>query len=227
MSLLVSPLLQPSVKTLIETFYLAFYDRAADPAGLEYYTQLASKRLPYAVNTFDFSDPGDLRNGGADLITQFGRDFVYSSEAKSQSYWNSPSGGVFDSGKFVDKLFFNLSGQHMAFSGILFWQTVIDNGSVDVGQAVASIVNNLMSMGDSFSFQGFQNKISASDNFTTQVANSKIVWNSAVQAESTKELNNVNYNPATLQSQTNDMKVFIQTVGHSNDVGGGFDSFSM
>ena len=105
----------------INGLYVAYFDRAADPEGLQFWI--------------------DQLDNGRDFTT-ISQDFATSVEAKSiYSFLAAPDDVVSASpAAFITSIYMNLFGRAPEADGLAFWTEVLANGSVTPGDMVEAIM---------------------------------------------------------------------------------------
>src|SRR6056297_1774442 len=122
-------------KEQITTLYIAYYDRAPDPAGLAFWTA----RLKESI---DGDSDGDAGRTLAEIADRF------AAAAESQAVYpdflgDSDGDGVADgnnSGLFVTQVYINLFGRLPDEGGLNHWTKNIDNGNISPGEALLKIM---------------------------------------------------------------------------------------
>src|SRR6056297_929309 len=122
-------------KEQITTLYIAYYDRAPDPAGLAFWTARLNESL-------DGDSDGDAGRTLAEIADRF------AAAAESQAVYpdflgDSDGDGVADgnnSGVFVTQVYINLFGRLPDEGGLNHWTKNIDNGNISPGEALLKIM---------------------------------------------------------------------------------------
>ena len=103
----------------ITALYVGYFDRAPDPAGLQFWI--------------------DQIDGGRDFNT-IAEDFAASPEAKAlYPYLTTPD--VSSPAAFVTNIYANLFGRAPDAAGLTFWTGVLADGSVSVADMIEAIIN--------------------------------------------------------------------------------------
>lgn len=113
---------------LAQKFYIAYFGRPADPAGLaSMVAQLAAADAP-SSSTNAFVAAYNTNSTVKAIIDSFG------ASAESARLYNG------DTADFVTDLYLHVLGRAPAAAGMAFWTTALDNGSLARGQAALSIM---------------------------------------------------------------------------------------
>src|SRR6056297_2611579 len=176
-------------KEQITTLYIAYYDRAPDPAGLAFWTA----RLKESI---DGDSDGDAGRTLAEIADRF------AAAAESQAVYpdflgDSDGDGVADgnnSGLFVTQVYINLFGRLPDDGGLNHWTKNIDNGNISPGEALLKIMAG--AQGSDITI--LENKLEVAGDWTQSAIDDGVLNLSAADgAQATTILDNVD---ATQQS---------------------------
>ncbi|MCA1807320.1 MAG: DUF4214 domain-containing protein, partial [Actinobacteria bacterium] len=117
MSFDISPLTSQEKITAI---YISYYDRAPDPAGLEFWV-------------------GQLDSGRS--LEQIATDFSGAAETRAKfPFFNEPEAAGTSANAFITSVYINLFGRTPDDAGRAFWVNQLESGSTPVGEIILAII---------------------------------------------------------------------------------------
>lgn len=193
----------------ITAIYVAYYDRAPDPAGLQFWV--------------------DQLQGGRSLA-QIASDFSGAAETKEKyPYFDAPD--VASADTFITGIYTNLFGRTPDSAGLDFWSDQLESGSTPVGEIILAILEGAQSAADG----GFpdeatvNNKIEAgldwaesaieagiglsSDPIAEEIDGKVVVNNKAAFDSATNLLDGIDGTAASLADAKAETDAFIATGG--------------
>ena len=173
----------------LESLYVGYFGRAADPAGLQYWT--------------------NQLNAGTISLAGISASFSVQPEAIAKyPYLASPT--VSDPTTFVNSVYNQLFGHTADTAGLAFWVAQLNaaKGSpTAVGQMILNIISGATGTDDTV----IKNRVDVATDFTTQAANAGTTWNAAAAAQSSAELATVTDTAASVTAAKAATTAFIAT----------------
>lgn len=165
-----------TTNTQLESLYVGYFGRAADPAGLQYWT--------------------NQLNSGAMTLGRISASFATQSEAIAKyPYLASPT--ISDPTTFVNSVYNQLFGHAPDTAGLAYWvaQLNANKGSpAAVGQMILNIISGATGTDDTV----VRNRVDVATDFTSQASNAGTTFNAAAQAQSSAEIATVNDTAASV-----------------------------
>ena len=132
----------------ITAIYVAYYDRAPDPAGLQFWV--------------------DQLNGGRSL-EQIATDFSGAAETiEKYPFFDAPD--VASGEVFINAIYTNLFGRSPDAAGLEFWTNQLESGSTPVGEIILAIFEGAQDTAEGDDLSTVQNKIEAGLDWATDAA---------------------------------------------------------
>lgn len=142
-----------SPAALITQLYIGYFDRAPDPAGLAYWTDLVAQ--------------------GQSIPAIAG---YFAQQPEFKAIYGDPGLGTFEPMNFVIKVYQNLFDRMPEPEGLAYWTAQLTSGAVAPGQLVATVQYVANSAGSGVDFQALANKVEAATYFLDQMAAAKLGW---------------------------------------------------
>lgn len=153
----------------LQTIYIAYYGRAADPSGFYYWEGL------YNDGTLDFA--GIAENFAA---SQEGQDEY----AYFKAFYQYGAGAITETmrGDFIDEIYQNLFNRAPDADGKAYWLDQLETGAVAPGRMVVEIANAaIVAEGDDYST--LFNKAQVAEHFTDQLVETGGTWSESLSAD--------------------------------------------
>jgi hypothetical protein len=160
----------------IESLYVGYFSRAADPAGLNYWmSQIDS---------------------GANSLAQVAASFSVQPEATARyPYLANPGTG--DSGAFIDQVYQSLFNHAADAAGKAYWQAELDAASNNPA-AIGAFILNVISGAQGSDAVAVTNKVAVASYFTNSLVAGNQPYNSAADAEGRTEVTNTDSTTASV-----------------------------
>ena len=186
-------------KEAITVIYAGYFDRAPDPAGLNYWI-------------------GEYESGNLTLA-QIATSFSEQVESTSEyPYFSTPS--VANAQVFITQVYVNLFNRGPDAAGLNYWVGELTSGNVPVGQIILSIISGATNSAEGNDIDTVMNKIEAGCYWVEQAADAGINAvpftddPEAVQG-ATDALDGITDDPATVTASKLETDAFI--AGYGND----------
>ncbi|WP_113913626.1 DUF4214 domain-containing protein [Roseovarius dicentrarchi] len=165
----------------ITALYVGYFDRAPDPAGLQFW-----------INELD---------NGREFNT-IAADFAASPEAEAlYPYLVTP--GVSSPASFITSVYVNMFNRSPDADGLAFWVDVLESGSVSVADMIEAIINGARddAAGGTFDKSTLDNKVEVGLDFATKAGNtSGFEYDDAAADAAVAVLNGVTNDAATVDA---------------------------
>jgi hypothetical protein len=170
--------------TQVQALYIAYFNRPADFLGLPFTVEAANKVGLIAV------------------ADNFSKSPEYTSLFANKS-----------TVEIIDTIYINLFGRHAEPGGLKFWGTLLENGTITVGNVALNIMNGAMDGPDNSDKVAITSKIAAADSFYAALDTSSeiIGYNGAAAASVVKTWLSAITTPATLAAATTDAALLAVT----------------
>jgi hypothetical protein len=176
----------------ITALYAGYFDRAPDPAGLQFWI--------------------DELDGGRDYNT-IAADFASSPEATAlYPYLATP--GVSSPSAFITSVYANLFGRAPDAAGLAFWVAKLESGDVSVADMIEAIINGAVDDADAGTFDAstLANKIEVGLYFAETAASTPgFVYDDAAAAAAVEALNGVTEESATVVEGQAEADAFLNS----------------
>ncbi|MFH0726822.1 MAG: LamG-like jellyroll fold domain-containing protein, partial [Pseudomonadota bacterium] len=153
-------------RQFIEGIYVAYWGRAADPGGLDYWEGF------YTAGTLDFAGIAE--------------NFAISDEGKAaytyfDTVFNHPENPITDEMRqdFVEAIYQNLFDRAPDAEGLAYWMGILESGATTPGAFIATIINTTYVGRQSASADDWNNinaKIQVAEYYTGRIDESGITW---------------------------------------------------
>jgi hypothetical protein len=174
----------------LAALYAGYFNRAADPAGLQFWI--------------------DQIDGGREFST-IAADFAASPEAEAlYPYLTTP--GVSSPRVFITSIYENLFNRAPDAAGLAFWSGVLADGTVSVGDFIAAIINGAVDdpAEGTFDKTTLDNKIDVSLHYADAASNTPgFTYDAAAAAAAVAVLDGVTYDPATVVEGRLEVDAFL------------------
>ena len=187
----------------IVALYAGYFDRAPDPAGLQFWI--------------------DQIDAGRDFAT-IAQDFANGPEAKAlYPFLTVPD--VATASTFVTAVYQNLFGRAPDAEGLAFWTKVIEDQTVPVGDMIQAIINGAVTDPDA---TVLANKVEAGLDFATQAGDTPgFVYDAAAAAAAKAVMDGITADPATVDAAKAATDVFlggVENIGTTYQLTTGVDN---
>ncbi|MDG1066867.1 MAG: DUF4214 domain-containing protein [Sulfitobacter sp.] len=187
----------------IVALYAGYFDRAPDPAGLQFWI--------------------DQIDAGRDFAT-IAQDFANGPEAKAlYPFLTVPD--VATASTFVTAVYQNLFGRAPDAEGLAFWTKVIEDQTVPVGDMIQAIINGAVTDPDA---TVLANKAAAGLDFATQAGDTLgFVYDAAAAAAAKAVMDGITADPATVDAAKAATDVFlggVENIGTTYQLTTGVDN---
>ena len=184
----------------LAALYAGYFNRAADPAGLQFWI--------------------DQIDGGREFST-IAADFAASPEAEAlYPYLTTP--GVSSPGVFITSIYMNLFNRVPDAAGLAFWSGVLADGTVAVGDFIAAVINGATNdpAEGTFDLATLDNKIEVSLAFADATSNIPgFTYDAAAAGAAVAVLDGVTYDPATVAEGKLEVVDFVSQQGFTLTTG--------
>ena len=178
----------------LTALYAGYFDRAPDPAGLEFWI-------------------AQIDNGRA--FNTIAADFAGSPEAVAlYPYLSTP--GVSSPAAFFTQIYANLFNRLPDAAGLAFWTGVLASGSVSVADMIEAVINGAVddAVAGTFDKTTLDNKIEVGLYFATEAGNTPgFVYDADAAAAAVEVLDGVTNNPATVAEGKAETDAFLLPTG--------------
>ena len=178
----------------LAALYAGYFDRAPDPAGLQFWI--------------------DEIDGGREFNT-IAEDFAASPEAEAlYPYLTTP--GVSSPALFVTEIYANLFGRAPDEAGLEFWTGVLDAGTVSVADFIEAIIVGAVDAPDAtpptFDQTTLDNKVEVGLDFADATGNTPgFTYDEQAAAAAVGVLDGVTEDPATVDAAKAETAAFVET----------------
>lgn len=191
----------------ITALYIGYFDRAPDPAGLQFWIDQIDNGRPF--NTI-------------------AADFAASPEALAlYPYLTNP--GIVTPSMFVVQIYANLFNRAPDAAGLTFWTEVLANGDVSPADMIEAIIHGAVDApaDNTFDRSTLDNKIEVGLDFVTKTANTPgFVYDDAAAAAAVSVVNGVTHDPATVDAGKLAVDEFLNPSSESFTLTTGVDTFA-
>jgi hypothetical protein len=182
-------------QNFLVSLYVGYFDRAPDPAGLQFWI--------------------DQVEDGRELNT-IAQDFANSPEAKAlYPFFTTPD--VSTANAFVTSVYQNLFNRAPDTAGLTFWTGVIEAGTVSPGDMIDAIIQGATTDPDKTIID---NKVDVGLDYATKTANTPgFEFNDAAKTAAQDALDGVTDDPATVTAAKAATDTFVGEGGTANNPG--------
>lgn len=176
-----------TVNTQIESLYVGYFGRAADPAGLQYWA--------------------NQLNAGTTTLAAISASFAVQPEAIAKyPYLASPT--ISDPTTFVQSVYSQLFGHAADAAGLAYWVGQL-NAAKGSPSAVGQMILNIISGATGTDNTIVTNRVTVATDFTAQASNAGTTFTAAVSAQSSAEIATVTDTAASVTAAIAATTAFI------------------
>ncbi|AVT82969.1 DUF4214 domain-containing protein [Rhodopseudomonas palustris] len=137
---------------LITELYIGYFNRAPDPAGLQYWLDGMSKGVTFS---------------------QIADQFAKSSESTAiYPYLTLPN--VVSPDSFINQVYQNVLGRPAEPAGLAYWKAALQSGVVTTGGFISTIIETVNKQSGTADALTLQHKLTVAEYYTTQIATNNI-----------------------------------------------------
>lgn len=187
---------------LITELYIGYFNRAPDPAGLQYWLDGMSKGVTFS---------------------QIADQFAKSSESTAiYPYLTLPD--VVSPDSFINQVYQNVLGRPAEPAGLAYWKAALQNGVVTTGGFISTIIETVNKQTGTADALTLQHKLTVAEYYTTQIATNNIPF---TQASAKAALANVDSTDASVAVGKANVDATVQggTPGQTYALTTGVDNF--
>ena len=182
---------------LVSKIYVGYFNRAADPAGLNYWVS---------------------RYNSGMSASQIAQSFSVQTEAtNSYAYLANPYGASVST--FLTSVYQNLFNRAPDAAGLAYWTGEINSGRSNVGSAIINIISGAQDSGANRDLTTLTNKLNAGLNWAQSMANATgVTFNSAAAASAAAVVASVTSEPSSVTSAAAMTANFFANGGVTTDL---------
>lgn len=177
----------------ISQIYVGYFNRAPDPAGLQYWITQLNNGMPLG----EIADYFATEQETLDLYP----------------YLRQPDLNSVDD--FINEIYANLFNRPADAAGLAFWKGQLESGAVSEGEFIAAIANGATGEGRLV----LDNKVAVGVYFATELSQNNVVWDATALDAAYQALAGVTLDPASVIEAQAEIDTFVDTGAWPGTVG--------